>query len=171
MQKTFTLFTVALIGTFSSLGQDSAQLRRIPYKLSLPVDKHSLYEEDIKATPYVLPGKTIQIYPGETIYVEVRQDSGKIISMTAVKEVKDPTRTLSIKLIQTVKKKVHEMIVLEIHNPFTSRLTYKALMFLIPQKKWVETNVYPVEPGLSGFETWPDVIVSLALGEWSFSNQ
>jgi len=150
-------------------GQDSSQLKRTPYKLSLPVDKNSIYEEDIKATPYVLPDKTVQIYPGETIYVEVRQDSGKIISMTAVKEIKDPTLTLTIKLIQSVKKKVHEMTMLEIHNPFASRLNYKAFMFLLRQKKWVETNVYPVEPGLSGFETWPDVIVSLGLGDWTFS--
>ena len=171
MDKIFTFLIILLTLSDLSFGQDSSQLKRTPYKLSLPVDKNSIYEEDIKATPYILPDKTVQIYPGETIYVEVRQDSGKIISMTAVKEVKDPTITLTIKLRQTVKKKVHEMIMLEIHNPFAWRLNYKAFMFLLRQNKWTETNVYPVEPGLSGFETWPDVIVSLGLGEWAFSTQ
>ena len=137
--------------------------------MSLPVDKNSVYEEDIKATPYVMPDKTVQIYPGETIYLEVRQDSGKIVSVTAVKEIKDPTITLTIKLTQSVKKKVHEMTLLEVHNPFSNRLNYKAVMFLMRQKKWVNTNVYPVEPKLSGFETWPDVIISLGLGDWTLS--
>jgi len=145
MQKTLAFLIFFLTLALHFFGQDTAILKRTPYKLSLPVDKNSVYEEDLKATPYVMPDKTIQIYPGETIYVELRQDSGKIVSMTAVKEIKDPAIT-------------------------SYRLNYKAVMFLMRQRKWVETNVYPVEPNLSGFETWPEVIISLGLGDWALSS-
>jgi len=170
MQKTLAFLIFFLTLALHFFGQDTAILKRTPYKLSLPVDKNSVYEEDLKATPYVMPDKTIQIYPGETIYVELRQDSGKIVSMTAVKEIKDPAITLTIKLIQRVKKNTHELTMLEVHNPFSYRLNYKAVMFLMRQRKWVETNVYPVEPNLSGFETWPEVIISLGLGDWALSS-
>jgi hypothetical protein len=57
---------------------------------------------------------------------------------------------------------------LKIQNPFPKDLGYKAKMFLLKQNKWVNTNVYPVTAGLSAFETWPDIIISLALGNWEF---
>ena len=65
------------ISLFSS-GQDSAILKRTPYNLRVIVDKDQYYEDSIGATPYVLPDKTIQIYPGETIYVELVEENGII---------------------------------------------------------------------------------------------
>jgi hypothetical protein len=151
-----------------SYGQDTTQLKRIPYKLIVAVDKNTSYEEEIKATPYVLPNKTIQLYPGETVYIEVQQENGNIKSMTAVKEIKNPAITLTISFTQTARKNIHEMTMLKVVNPFSTQLTYKAKIFLLNPKKWVDTNVYPVEAGLSAFETWPDIITSIGLGDWVF---
>jgi len=142
------------------------QLKRTPYKLTVAVDKNSTYEEEIKGTAYVLPNNTIQLYPGETVYIEVKQVNGNIESMTAVKEIMNPSITVTISFTQSAKKKVHEMTMLQIKNPFSSPLTYKARIFLLTQKKWVDTSVYPVESGLSAFETWPDIITSIGLGDW-----
>ena len=36
-----------------------AQLKRVPYKVSIIVDENTVYEENIRATPYILPDKTI----------------------------------------------------------------------------------------------------------------
>ncbi len=58
--------------------QDQTQLVRTPYKLKVVVTKDITYEEDIQATPYVLPKNTIQLYPGETIYVEVEQENERL---------------------------------------------------------------------------------------------
>ena len=145
-----TLFTISFC-----YGQDTTQLKRVPYKLTVAVDKNSVYEEEIKATGYVLPNKAIQLYPGETVYVfEVEQDNGVIKSLTLVKEIKDSSKTLTLSFTQSTKKKVHEMMMLKVINPLPFKLIYKASIFLFVQKKWVNADVYPVEAGLSGFETW-----------------
>jgi hypothetical protein len=148
--------------------QDQTQLVRTPYKLQVVVTKDVTYEEDIQATPYVLPKNTIQLYPGEKIYVEVEQENNEIKSMTAVKEIKDSSKTLIISFTQTLKKKVHESMMLNIHNPFSTALAYDAQIYLLAQKKWGNTDVYPVEARLSGIEIWPDVITSIGLGHWKF---
>ena len=169
MRHTFPLTSIALLTiSICAHGQDTTQLKRTPYKLIVAVDRNTTYEEEIKGTAYVLPNKTIQLYPGETVYIEVKQVNGKIESMTAVSEIKDPTITVTISFTQSVQKKVHEMTMLQVKNPFASPLTYKAKIFLLTQKKWIDTNVYPVEPGLSAFETWPDIITSIGLGGWTF---
>lgn len=151
-----------------SYGQDTAQLRRTPYKLVVVADKNTAYEEEIKATPYVLPDKTIQLYPGETVYIEVHQENGNIKSMKAVNEIKNPAITLTISLTQSIKKEAHELIMLKVTNPFSTQLIYQAKIFLLTHNKWVDTDVLPVEPGLSSFETWPDIITSIGLGNWTF---
>ena len=34
--------------------------------------------------------------------------------------------------------------------------------------KWVKTKVLPVEARLASVEMWPDVIITIALGDWAF---
>jgi hypothetical protein len=159
---------LTLIPTCLAFGQDSTQLKRTPYKLTVVVDKKTIYEEDIKATPYVLPNKAIQLYPGETLFVEIEQENGVIKRMTAVDKNINPDKTLTITFTQSVKKKVHELIMLKIENPFSKDLIYTAKIFLLHKHSWVETEVYPVSAKLAAFETWPDVITSIALGNWKF---
>lgn len=59
----------------------------------------------------------------------------------------------------------------EVHNPFPKNLTYEAKIFLLNNKKWVDTDVYPVMTGLSGFETSTDIIISLGLGNLKFTDK
>lgn len=47
----------------------------------------------------------MQIYPGESIYVEVVQENGVIKSMKAVKGITHPETTLTIKFSKKVKIK------------------------------------------------------------------
>jgi hypothetical protein len=55
---------------------------------------------------------------------------------------------------------------LKITNMLSWDLRYDATMYLLKQKRWVKTDVYPVKAGLAGIETWQDIIVSLGLGNW-----
>jgi len=172
MKPSILLAFASILFSAVSYGQDSsALLKRTPYKLTVAVDKNTLYEEDIKATPFVLPDNTVQIYPGETIYIEVEKEDGVIKKMTAVTENTHPEKTLVLSFTQSVKKKVHEMMMLSVKNPFAEQLVYKATMFLLKQHKWADTDVYPVEPPLAGYETWPDIITSMALGGWQFKKK
>src|ERR1700730_18201630 len=90
MTKNILSVTLFLIITSSLLyGQDTTQLKRTPYKLKVAVDKKTVYEESLNETPYVLPDNTIQLYPGETLYIEIDQEDGIIKSLKAVKEIRD----------------------------------------------------------------------------------
>ena len=166
------LFLAAIILTLSlnSKGQDTTVLKRTPYTLRIEVDKKNFYEDQIGATPYVFPNNGMQVYPGETIYVEVVEENGIIKSMTAVKEITKPKTTLTITFSQKTEKKVHQMMMLEVQNPFPKNLIYDAKMFLLTNKKWVNTSIYPVMAGLSGIEIWTDIIISLGLGNWKFTD-
>ena len=156
---------------FNSTGQDSAILKRTPYTLRIDVDNINFYEDQIGATPYVFPNNGMQIYPGETIYVEVEQDKGVIKSMKAVKKINNPKTTPTITSSQKSENNIHQMMMLKIQNPFPKNLTYEAKMFLLKQNKWFDTDVYPVMAGLSAFETWSDIIISLGLGSWKFTDK
>jgi hypothetical protein len=171
MKQIFCLLLFLLSFSFKSQSQDTTILKRTPYTLKVAVDKETFYEDEIGATVYIFPNDGMQIYPGETIYVVVEQDNGVIKKMTAVKEITDSSKTLIIKFSQKSNDKVHEMMILEIHNPFNKNLIYKAKMFLLKRNEWYNTNVYPVFAGLSSFETWPDIIISLGLGNWKFTDK
>jgi len=171
MKQILFLVVITLTLIASSKGQDTTVLKRTPYTLKIEVDKKNFYEDEIGATPYVFPNNGMQVYPGETIYVEIVEENGIIKSMKAVKEIIKPKTTLTIKFSQKSEKKIHQMMMLEVQNPFPNNLTYDAQMFLLSNKKWVKTSIYPVMAGLSGFETWPDIIISLGLGNWKFTDK
>src|SRR5687768_16142243 len=59
-----------------ALAQDLFPLKRKPYLLSVAVDKKTTYEENLQEAQYVLPDQTVQLYPGETILVEIEQENG-----------------------------------------------------------------------------------------------
>ncbi len=171
MKQILFLLVITLTLTVSSKGQDTTVLKRTPYTLKIKVDKKNFYEDQIGATPYVFPNNGMQIYPGETIYVEVIEENGIIKSMKAVREITKPKTTLTIKFSQKTEKKVYQMMMLKVQNPFPKNLTYEAKIFLLSNKKWVNTSIYPVMARLSGFETWTDIIISLGLGNWKFTDK
>jgi hypothetical protein len=171
MRQILFLVVITLTLSLNSKGQDTTVLKRTPYTLRIEVDKKNFYEDQIEETPYVFPNNGMQIYPGETIYVEVVEENGIIKSMKAVKEITKPKTTLTIKFFQKSDKKVHQMMMLEVHNPFPKNLIYDAKMFLLSNKKWINTSIYPVMAGLSGIETWTDIIISLGLDNWKFTDK
>lgn len=154
--------------TLCCYGQDTTALTRTPYKLTVAIDKNAVYAADVKATPYVLPDKTLQLYPGEKVYIEVELANDTIASLKAVRENTNPSKTLIVEFTQSAKKNVHEMMMLKVTNPFAKNLVYKCLFFPLKGSKFVETDVLPVMAGLSGFETWPNIIISIALSDWKF---
>jgi len=170
MKLKLSLTVLLVATTILTNGQDTAIIRRTPYKLTLAVDKKSFYEEEIKATPYVLPNNTVQLYPGETVFIEIEQEDGIIKSLVAVEQNIHPDKTLIINFSQTANKKIHENTMLKIQNPFKQSLLYIAKIFFLHHRKWVDTNVYPVEAGLASIEIWPDVIISIVLEKWEFKS-
>jgi len=144
--------------------------QRKAFKLTLAVDDQNFYESDIEASSYLKGPNILQIYPGEVVYIEVTQKDGVINNFKCVKTNIHPESTLEISFNQKTTGKKHEMMMLKVVNPFALDLSYSANMFLMSNNKWVKTNVLPVKAKLTSYETWPDVIVTLALSDWKFSN-
>jgi hypothetical protein len=160
-----------LFSFLTVFGQNENDLpQRQPYKLKLPVDKNFVYEMDVPESPYVVNRNIVQIYPGETIYLEAETSSDTLV-LTSVKEIKYPEKTIVISCTQTVNKGKHERIILKVTNPFDKPLLYSATMFLMKTNKWVQTDVLPVEPKIASFEMWPDIVVTFGLSDWRLSKK
>jgi hypothetical protein len=156
----FTILQVAAQDTTTVINRDA-------YRMKLVIDKKTTYESEIKVTPYFVQENVLQIYPGEDLYLEADLDNGKIKSVKVVKENLHPERTISIGFSQVVEKKLHEMMMLKVVNPFKQDLTYKVKLLPFRSNAWMPTMALPVKGGNSSFETWPDIITSIVLSEWS----
>ena len=156
---------------FSAFSQDSNDLpERKGFTLTMPVDKKHEYTDSIKPTPFIVHADIVQIYPGESIYLEVEQTDGVIRSMKTVRENKYPDKTISISFKQLEEGHVHQSMMLKINNPFKKELVYSARMFLMKSHAWADTDVLPIQPGLFSYENWPEVIVTIALYGWKIKN-
>lgn len=159
---------IFLLTSYMSFSQSNDLLARSAFTLKLPIDKTHFYQANIAPSNYILPDNTIQIYPGEKLYIEFKVKKSKIVDMKSVREIKDSTKTIEISLTHVDKDSIYSRTMLDIQNPFNKDLIYKASMYLMKNNKWVPTNVYPVRSNLRSFEIWPDVIVTMALSGWEF---
>lgn len=164
--KTKTLFTIFLSMSFAFTFAQNEIINRDEFTLKLPVDGEQYYEQKVASSPYFVKEQVLQIYPGEKLFIEVEIGKKEIISMKVVKENLNPEKTIEIEFIQKTKDRKSEMMMLKVVNPFKKNLEYKAMMFIVGNDKWINTNVLPVQANLTGFETWTDVIISLVLSEW-----
>ena len=168
--KILALFMFIFLMNILCYSQSNDLLNRNAFTLKLAVDGSNFYQAEIKESPYLLPENTIKIYPGETLFVEIELLKKNIKGMKIVKENLNPEKTLIIKFYQETNGKKHEMMMLYIKNPFKRELVYSAYMCLMKNSKWVPTSVIPIKPELRSFETWPDIILTLALSGWEFKD-
>lgn len=162
---TFIFLTLVL----KSVGQDNNDRPvRNSFTLTMPVSKEEFYESHIQSAPFVVGPNILQLFPGDTVFVEVDHSDGIITGIKTVKENKNKSKTLEISFIQIVENEKHSNMILKVRNPFKQDLKYDAVIRVMNAQEWVSTSIIPVKAGLIGFEMWPDVIVSIALAEWKF---
>lgn len=169
MKKAIVIFCL-LFPSIICFSQTNEKPNRQAFTLKLAVNDTNYYQDEIKESSYILPENTLQMYPGETLFVEVEAKNNEILSMKTVKEKINPNKTLTISFIQKFEGKTHEMMMLNIENPLNKKIMYKAWIYLMIYKKWDQTSVIPIKPKLSGFEIWPDIISSIALTGWELSD-
>jgi hypothetical protein len=167
VKSVFSVLSVLFSATLC-LSQSNDLPKREAFNLEIPVSDSTYYEAAIDASSYVLPDNTIQLYPGETIYVEVELKKKKIVSMKTVKENLHPEKTLEISFSQQTEGNTHQGMMLSVHNPFDMTLEYKATIFLMAYNKWAPTTIMPVYPKISSYELWQDILVTIALSDWTF---
>lgn len=166
MKFSFLLLALSIRSIIFSQDK-SVLLERSSFKLVLPIDKGNYYETNVPSSLYVQHNNIVQIYPGETIFLELKK-TGDNIALKAVKEIKVPEKTITISCFQNVVNGKHENITLKIDNPFDKGLKYSARIFLMKTNKWTSTVVYPIQAKLSSIEIWPDIIITLSLSNWQF---
>ena len=163
--KKIVLLLVCVLGINFIFAQNETPNREA-FTLKIYVDGEQYYEQKVEDSPYFVKEKVLQIYPEEKLFVEVEVEKKEIISMKVVKENLNPEKTVEIELKQTIEGRESKFMTLEIMNPFEKDLEYKAMMFIVGQDKWINTNVLPIKAKLTGYEIWTDVIITLVLTEW-----
>jgi hypothetical protein len=165
MKKALLLIS-SLVLAFCSYGQNNESPNRAAFKLTLAVNDTNYFASDIKESAYILKDNTVQIYPGESIFIEADFEDKTVKNMHCVKSNIHPEKTITISFDQKIEGRKPEQMILKVQNPFDAKLEYKAHIYLLKQKRWVETDVLPVRPKIIGFETWHDIIVTIALSGW-----
>ena len=169
MKKKLTLILILI--SFGIMHAQNEKSHREPFLLKLAVDSVNYYKQDIKKSPYFVKDHILQIYPSEKINIQVEIENDSILSMKTVKEIEFPEKTIIINFEQKIKERKSEMMMLTVKNPFNKILTYKAHMAIIGEKKWIPTSIVPIQPKLSNFEIWNDVIITLIMDNWKLTTK
>jgi hypothetical protein len=165
MSNRILIIMLVLINSYVSNAQNEKTIRE-NFVLELAVDGKQYYVDTIKSAAYFVADKVLQIYPGDNLLIEATINADTITSMKVVKENRNPKNTIEISFDQEVEAKVHKMMMLKIKNPFEQELSYDAIMYVVGKDTWLKTSTIPIKPGLTNFETWPNVIISLGLSNW-----
>jgi hypothetical protein len=164
MKYTLALLLV-LLCKVSSAQTDG--YHRPAFTLKLFVDSANFYQADIPESTYFPKEGVVQIFSGETLYIEADVVGNKLANFKAVPAIINKEKTLTIIFEQDYEGKVHNQMRLTISNPFAKQLDYMAMMNLMKQRRWVETSVIPVMPGKRSIEMWPDILTSIALSDFT----
>ncbi len=149
------------------VGAYSKELKtRKSFNLTMAVDGERYYSAEIPETSYILPNNTVQLFPGETLYIEADVKDDLLVNLKCVNANKHPEKTLVISFMQISEEKNHKSMMLSVFNPFDKELEYSAVICLLMYGKFVETTVWDIGAGTTGYETWPDLINTIALDNW-----
>ncbi|MFI5159345.1 MAG: hypothetical protein ACHQF4_10800 [Sphingobacteriales bacterium] len=121
-------------------------------------------------TSYVIKSEMVQIFPGETLYIETDIVKDSLINLKAVPTIINKEKTITISFSQDYENKVHKQMILKVNNPFSKSLIYHAHINLMKTKKWINSSVLPVKPNLESFEIWPDIITTVVLSDFYLQN-
>jgi len=163
--STTLLLSVCFSQTKSATQEE--RVFRAPFKLKLHVDDERYYERSFDRIPYV-SGNDVYLFSGEAFGINVTATENEI---SRIAYERNPAKA-DVELRFTQEESTNGwMMMLVIRNKLKHRLYLDALMTTPGKEKIVKTNVLPVEPNLSDFESWPHPIVQLVLRDFRFSEK
>jgi hypothetical protein len=152
--------TVTFAADTAAKKPNDSTVFREPFTLKLHVDKEHFYEEKFGKIPFVHDGD-VYLFKGDEFGLILDIQDNSIRTVKYQRDVKKADVTL--KFTQEVQPDGSAMMILHVHNNTKQTLNLDALM-TVPEKKGIaKTSILPVQPGLSGFESWPHPIVQLVL--------
>lgn len=138
---------------------------RSPFALKLHVDNEHYYEEKFDRVPYVADGD-VYLFAGEAFGVNVAVTGDRLFRITYQP---DPAKAdVEFKFTQE-KSADGFMMLLVTRNKLKKKLFFDAMMTVPGKTEIYKTNVLPVDPDLSNFESWPHPIVQVVLRNFRFS--
>jgi len=155
----FSLFSLSLFA------QNDKPMRKA-FRLSIASNTTEQYAMEVQETPYFVKEKVLQLYCGESVFVECELQGEVISSMKVVAENLNPKKTIVIKFTQDSSDRKNIITTLNIENPFDRDLIYEAGMYTPISQQWKSTSVIPIRAKLQSFETWPHAIITLVLDHW-----
>lgn len=134
---------------------------REPFTLKLHIDKEHYYEQEINnRVPYV-HNNSIYLFVGESFGINIKINNEEITEISYQKDI--DKSDIELKFSQEINEDSSAITLLVIKNKTENKIFMDASM-TIPEKKGVyQTTILPLEPGLSGYESWPHAIVQLVL--------
>ncbi|MDH4263656.1 MAG: hypothetical protein OEV78_11485 [Spirochaetia bacterium] len=147
------------IGDFAKKSAEDSIFRE-PFTLNLHIDKEHFYEEKFEKIPFIHDGD-IYLFKGDEFGLNLDIQDNSIRTVKYQPDVKKADVTL--KFTQEVQPDGTAMMMLHIHNNTKHILNVDALMTMPGRKDIAKTSILPLQPGLSGFESWPHPIVQLVL--------
>lgn len=133
---------------------------REPFTLNLHIGKENFYEQKFSKIPYVHNGN-VYLFKGDEfgLTLDIQEDSIRAVICQPDAKKADVT----LKFTQNIQPDKTAFMMLVIHNGTEQTLNMDALM-TVPGKKGVfKSNILPIQPGLSDYESWPHPIVQLML--------
>ncbi len=169
--KLLILFAIIIFTSLTPncLAKKNDYPNRKAFKLDLEINDTNYFQAEIPESPIVLASNSVQLYPGEEVFVEVELDSvNKIKSLNSVKKNLHPKKTLVISFEQIANKHIHEKMVLSIYNPFDMELIYKPSLLLFKISDWLLKKDVIAPKNQLSVEVFTELTISISLIEMEF---
>lgn len=131
---------------------------REPFTLKLPIDAEHYYEQNFQSIPYVYHG-AVFLFSGENFGINVFEKNESI----EIKYQKNPKKA-DVEFTFTQEKMDNNLVMILVIKNNTKKILYVDGLMTTPNKKMaLKTSILPVAAGISGYESWPQPIIQLAL--------
>lgn len=138
---------------------------RAPFVLKLRVDSAHYYEQKFGRVPYVADND-VYLFSGDSFGVNASVAGGQISRVTYQPNAAKADVEFSFFQQRGAGGFVMMLI---IRNRLKRRLFLDALMTIPGKNRIFKTDIVPIPPGLTDYESWPHPIVQLVLRNFRFS--
>lgn len=139
---------------------------REPFTLRIRADKDNVYEERFERKIPFVADNDVYLFCGESFGLSLGVASGEVASVAYQpnKEQAD----IELELTQEIGPNGEPLTMLVLKSNVPQTLYLDALMTLPERKEIFHTTILPLQPGMSGYESWPHPIVQLVLRNLRF---
>ncbi len=145
----------------------NGQAFHAPFTLRLHVDKQHYYEQKItQKIPYV-DDNDVYLFPGDAFGLKLTVANGEVQAVSYQKKKEGADVELEFK--QVVDKDGSAQMLLTLKSNIKQKLYLDAVMVVTTSKGSYKTDLLPLQPGHTSFESWPHPIIQLVLTRLRFA--